>query len=72
MRKTIKRVGVLLASAMMLIGSSMAVCASSDGGGYTYNYDYWEDIQSSPDVYTVSGVYTSVDLGLDKNLSNPR
>lgn len=71
MRKIIKRVGVLLTSAVMLIGSSMAVCAADDGT-YTYNYDYWEDVQYSPDAYTVSGVYTSVDLGLDKNLSSPQ
>lgn len=72
MKKIIKRAGVLLASAMMLLGSSIPVCATSDGGNYTYNYDWWEDVQYSPDVYTVSDVYTSVDLGLDKNLSNPQ
>ncbi len=72
MRKIIKRVGVLLASAVMLLGSSMAVCASTDGGRYGYNYDYWGDVQGSPNAYSVVGVYTSVDLGLDKNLSNPQ
>ncbi|GFH96882.1 serine/threonine-protein kinase PknD [Lachnospiraceae bacterium] len=72
MRKIIKRVGVLLASAVMLLGSSMTVCASTDGGRYSYNYDYWGDVQGSPNAYAVTGVYTSVDLGLDKNLSNPQ
>lgn len=72
MRKIIKRVGILLTSAVMLIGSSMAVCAAPGDSSYTYNYDYWGDIQDSPDAYTVSGVYTSVDLGLDKNLSQPQ
>ncbi len=72
MRKIIKRVGVLLASAVMLLGSSMMVCASTDGGRYSYNYDYWGDVQGSPNAYAVIGVYTSVDLGLDKNLSNPQ
>lgn len=71
MRKIIKRVGILLTSAVMLIGSSLTVCAA-DNSSYTYNYDYWGDVQSSPDAYTVSGVYTSVDLGLDKNLSSPQ
>lgn len=71
MRKIIKKVGILLTSAVMLIGSSMTVCASNDGS-YTYNYDYWGDVQYSPDAYTVSGVYTSVDLGLDRNLSSPQ
>ena len=72
MRKMIKRAGVLLAGAMMLLSSSMAVCAASDGGRYGYNYDYWGDVQASPDAYSVTGVYTSVDMGLDKNLSNPQ
>lgn len=72
MRKIIKRAGILLASAVMLLGSTMAVCASSDGGSYGYNYDYWGDVQGSPNAYAIVGVYTSVDLGLDKNLSNPQ
>jgi len=72
MRKMIKRAGVLLAGAMMLLSSSMAVCAASDGGRYGYNYDYWGDVQASPEAYSVTGVYTSVDMGLDKNLSNPQ
>lgn len=71
MRKIIKRVGVLLASAVMLVGSSLAVYAS-DNGSYTYNYDYWGDVQDSPDAYTVQEVYTSADLGLEKNLANPQ
>ncbi len=71
MRKIIKRVGVLLASAVMLVGSSLAVCAS-DNGSYSFNYDYWGDVQDSPDAYTVQEVYTAADLGLEKNLSNPQ
>ncbi|MDE5951034.1 MAG: hypothetical protein K2H12_05590, partial [Acetatifactor sp.] len=72
MRKIIKRVGILLTSAMMLLGSTMTASAMSDGGRYGYNYDYWGDVQGSPNAYAVSGVYTSVDLGLDKKLSNPQ
>lgn len=71
MRKIIKRVGVLLASAVMLVGSSLAVCAS-DNGSYSFNYDYWGDVQDSPDAYTVQEVYTAADLGLEKNFSNPQ
>lgn len=71
MRKIIKRVGVLLASAVMLVGSSLAVYAS-DNGSYSYNYDYWGDVQDSPDAYTVQEVYTSADLGLEKNLASPQ
>lgn len=72
MRKIIKRVGILLTSAMMLLGSTMTASAMSDGGRYGYNYDYWGDVQGSPNAYAVVGVYTSVDLGLDKKLSNPQ
>jgi len=71
MRKIIKRVGVLLASAVMLVGSSLAVCAS-DNGSYSYNYDYWGDVQDSPDAYTVQDVYTAAALGLEKNFLNPQ
>ena len=39
---------------------------------YTYNYDWWGDVQDSPDFYSVATSITSVDLGLDKNLSNPQ
>lgn len=71
MRKIIKRIGVLMASAVMLAGSTLAVCAS-DSGSYGYNYDYWGDVQASPDAYTVQEVYTAADLGLEKNFSNPQ
>lgn len=71
MRKIIKRVGVLLASAVMLVGSSLAVSASDDGS-YSFNYDYWGDVQDSPDAYTVQEVYTAAALGLDKNFSSPQ
>ena len=40
--------------------------------GYTYNYDWWGDVQYSPDAYNVVGVYTSVELGLDKKLNSPQ
>ena len=55
----------------MLVGSSLAVCAS-DNGSYSFNYDYWGDVQDSPDAYTVQEVYTAADLGLEKNFSNPQ
>ena len=41
-------------------------------GTYTYIYDYWKDIQDSPDFYSPSKVYTSTDLGLDVNLNSPK
>ena len=33
---------------------------------YTYGYDYWGDVQESPDAYRVTTVLDSVSLGLDK------
>lgn len=40
--------------------------------GYTYNYDWWEDVQYSPDAYEVVDVFTGVELGLEKAFSNPK
>lgn len=46
--------------------------ASSDDHGYTYRYDYWEDVQDSPDVFAVNESYTSADLGLEIPMKNPQ
>lgn len=70
MKKIIRRVGALSLAAVVLAGSSMAACAAERS--YTYNYDYWEDVQDSPDAYTVTRVFASVDLGLDVNMKNPQ
>ncbi len=70
MKRMIKRIGALVLGAVILGTSSMAVCAADRN--YTYNYDWWGDVQGSPDFYTVSSVYTSTDLGLDVNLSAPQ
>ncbi len=40
--------------------------------GYTYNYDYWGDVQESADFYNVCKVFTSSDLGLDVKLKSPQ
>ena len=50
----------------MVFTGTTAVMASD--GSYTYVYDYWEDVQESPDVYSVARVFTYTELGLDKNL----
>lgn len=69
MRKGIKKAGLAFMSAVMLLGASMTVTAAERT--YTYNYDYWGDVQDSPDAYDVSGVYTAVDLGIEGQLKNP-
>ena len=66
MRKMMKRVGALMASVVIALSSSMVAAAEE---GYTYNYDFWGDVQYGPDAYTPVGVYTSVELGLDKKLT---
>ena len=70
MKKRITRFCIAMTSAMMVLGSSMVVNASPEPS-YTYNYDYWGDVQYSPDAYNVSGVYTAADLGLEMNFKNP-
>ena len=39
--------------------------------GDTYVYDYWSDIEKSPDTYRVSHVIYADDLNLDTALKNP-
>ena len=67
MRK-ISKVGALLVCMLIILGSSMTAYAEK---GYTYNYDYWEEVQYSPDAYNVEGVYTAVDMGLEERMTNP-
>ena len=45
--------------------------AFSGEASYTYNYDYWGDVQDSPDLYAVNRVFTSADLGLDVRMKSP-
>lgn len=70
MKKITKRLVALLASAVVMLGSSLVV--SADDLGYTYNYDFWGDVQYSPDAYTVAGVFTAADLGLEQKMLNPQ
>ncbi len=72
MNKMTKRVAVLAISAMMVMGSSLTASAANADRSYTYNYDYWGDVQDSPDAYTVSDVFTSTDLGLDVKMKAPQ
>lgn len=67
-KKLFKRLGAVLASAFVLMSSSTIVHAE---GSYTYCYDYWGDVQNSPNAYEVTKVFTSSDLGLEKYLNNP-
>ncbi len=68
MRKVKKIFGLLLAGFTLTMSLSATVCAEE---GYTYNYDWWEDVQYSPDAYSVAGVFSAAELGLDTKLSAP-
>lgn len=71
MKKLRRRIASLVICVFLLSVSSMTVMADT-GAGYTYCYDYWGDVQYSPDAYKTVGVYTSVELGLDVGLSSPQ
>jgi len=68
MRKVKKKIGFLLAGLILVMSMSMTVNAEE---GYTYNYDWWLDVQYSPDAYSTAGVFTATELGLDIRLSAP-
>lgn len=70
MKRIIKTIGALVLGMSVLAMPVMTVDATEDRP-YTYNYDWWEDVQDSPDAYTVCGVFTAVDLGLETNFLRP-
>lgn len=71
MKRLAKRIGALTAACLMIL-MSMPVQAQAAEVGYTYTFDYWGDVQYSPDAYEVVGSYTTSELGLDKKLSSPQ
>lgn len=68
MKRRLKSLFAVASIACSIMFSSITVYAEEC---YTYNYDYWGDVQYSPDAYSVVGVYTSVELGLDKKFNSP-
>lgn len=69
MKKRLTRFAAFALSTFVLLGTGMTAKAET---GYTYNYDYWGDVQYSPDAYETAGVYTYVNMGLDKKLMQPQ
>ncbi len=67
--KRLRRFSALIICMLLALASSMTVFAEE---GYTYNYDYWGEIQYSPDAYSVQKVYTAADMGLEGKLTNPQ
>ncbi|MCR4952546.1 MAG: hypothetical protein K6A43_00590 [Treponema sp.] len=48
-----------------------SICAGLFAKGDTYIYDYWGEVEKSPDAYRVSSVLYADDLKLDTPLKNP-
>ena len=67
----IKRIGAILAAAAIGILSVPMYTDAMEHRSYTYIYDYWGDVQDTPDVYEVYKVFTSSELGLDVRFNNP-
>jgi tetratricopeptide (TPR) repeat protein len=63
-----KKTWSILAACLLTAASSMTAWARP---GYTYTYDYWGDVQYSPDAYRVVSVLTHVELGLERKLDSP-
>lgn len=70
MKRIFKGIAALSLAAVVFAGTAMP--ASAMENSYTYNYDYWGDVQDCPDFYTVRKVYTTAELGLDQKLKNPQ
>ncbi|MBQ8596688.1 MAG: hypothetical protein IJ409_02755, partial [Lachnospiraceae bacterium] len=71
MKKRISRIGAVILSGIIALTVPMTAQASSGEYSYTYNYDYWGDVQDTPDLYSVCRVFTSADLGLEVSMKNP-
>ena len=64
--------GAFLGGILLFAASPSVAHAAMHEHGYTYRYDYWEDVQDSPDVFAVTASYTSADLALELNMKNPQ
>ena len=63
----------IVTTLVVVLGVGLSGFATAKAGedNYTYVYDYWGDVQESPDAYTVAQVFDYRALGLDKNLKAP-
>ncbi len=71
MKNAILRLSALLTAVLLLAGIPLAYAADGYDSAYTYTYDYWEDMRSSPDAYRPRVVLTGADLGLTVDMKNP-
>lgn len=72
MKNAILRLSALLTAVCLLAGIPLAYAADGYDYAYTYTYDFWSDMRSSPDAYRPKAFLTSVSLGLDKQMLNPQ
>ena len=72
MKNAILRLSALLTAVCLLAGIPLAYAADGYDYAYTYTYDFWEDMRSSPDAYRAKTLLTSSSLGLDKPMKNPQ
>ena len=67
---------LLLPAAFALADDSFNLNKDGYSTSYTYGYDYWRDVQESPDAYRIKTVLDSISLGLEnlngKKLNKPQ
>lgn len=56
---------------VLFVVTTLFICTGLFAKGDSYIYDYWGEIEKSPDMYRVSSVLYASDLGLDVSLKNP-
>ncbi|MBO4629964.1 MAG: hypothetical protein J5687_08450 [Treponema sp.] len=56
---------------IILTAGLFTLCTALFARGDTYIYNYWDEIEKSPDAYRVSHVFYANDLNLDTPLKNP-
>ena len=66
-----KKAVSLFLTLLICLGCFSALADDGFSTSYTYTYDYWEEVQESPDAYRVATVVDSMSLGLD-NLEGQR
>ncbi len=71
-RRAAALIGAGLMAASLFAGTAETARAATHQFGYTYNLDYWGDVQNSPDLYTPCMVLTSADLGLEVKMNAPQ
>ena len=56
---------------ILMLAGLFTLCAGLFAKGDTYIYDYWGEMEKSPDVYRVTHVVYADDLNLSTPLKNP-